>query len=367
MTDQDVTDHQQTHSKRSVALDNLLRSCARIEPGQRVLVLNETGSDVVEPDIVDRIAERARELGAKVRTLWSEHVERPQQIRSDTLAAIAAADVTIFHHGIGGKLRFAGIPGQGIGVTNLASNAAILDSAWARVPYRLWEGAMQVIARELAAARSWRITDPHGTDIAGTVPAAERRAPPNAQVFTLRSFPIGTHSPISAANARGTLALRWLVSSANHFDGALKLADWVRAEIRDGRITDLHGPPGEVDRARRFFEEAGRKTQQEPYALSSWHAGINPQAFTPWSDESGLNRWQAIGHNNPRTLHFHAVGTATPGELSLPLIDHTVAIDDEILWDRGRFALLERQGVRDAIAPFGDDGTAFTLNRAIGL
>jgi hypothetical protein len=367
MSNLDVTDRQQTGSERAIALDNLLRRCARIKPGQRVLVLNETDSDVVEPEIVELIADHARELGAEVRTLWSEHVERPDQIRDDILTAIAEADVTIFHHGIGGKLRFAGIPGKGIGVTNLASNAAILDSPWARVPYGLWEATMQVIARDLAATRNWRITDLHGTDISGTVPDAERQAPPNAQVFTLRSFPIGTHSPISAGNARGTLALRWLVSSANHFDGSLKLADWVHAEIRDGRITDLHGPAGEVERAKRFFENVGQQTQQEPYALSSWHAGINPQAFSPWTDESSLNRWQSIGHNNPRTLHFHAVGTQTPGELSLPLIDHTVEIDGETLWNRGRFALLERQSVRNAIAPFGDDGTAFALNRAIGL
>lgn len=364
MAHHDVIDAQPT---RATALDNLLRGCARIEPGQRVLVLNETDSDLLEPQIVDRIAERARELGADVHVLWSEHVERPEQISDAILRAIAAADVTIFHHGIGGKLRFAGIPGNGIGVTNMASNAAILDSAWARVPYGLWESAMAIIARDLAAARSWRITDPNGTDIAGTVPDAERLAPPNAQVFTLRSFPIGTHSPISAANAQGTLALRWLVSSANHFDGSLKLADWIHAQVREGRITDLHGPAGEVERAKRFFEDVGRQTQQEPYALSSWHAGINPQAFTPWTDESGLNRWQSIGHNNPRTLHFHAVGTQTPGELSLPLIDHTIAIDGDILWDRGRFALLDRPRLREAIAPFGDDGTAFALNSAIGL
>lgn len=68
-------------------------------------------------------------------------------------------------------------------------------------------------------------------------------------------------------------------------------------------------------------------TGKDPLIFNSWHAGVNPQAFTPWKQDSDYGIWLSLTHNNPRTLHFHAVGTEMPGELSLPIIDHTVEFD----------------------------------------
>jgi hypothetical protein len=352
---------------RSVAIDNLLLHCAKIKPAQRVLFINETDSPSVDRATVEAIAARARELGAEVSTIWASRVPGPDEIPEHIVAGISASDVTIISHNLGGLLRLRPIPGNGIAVHNYAGTDAILDSDWTRVPYELWEFVGGAIAGDLKQRTSWHITCPRGTDIRGTVPADNlKNAYPN--VFSTRTFPIGTHQPFSASTANGTLALQWLVSSANHDIGdGIKLDRPVVAEVRNGRIVDVSGRPADTSVARRFLENAGRLTNNDPYRLSSWHAGTNPQAFTAWSDVSHLARWQTLAHNNPRTLHFHVVGEATPGEISLPLIDPIVTLDGDTLWDRGRFTLLERADIREAAKAYDDRGDAFRLNPEIGV
>jgi hypothetical protein len=162
--------------------------------------------------------------------------------------------------------------------------------------------------------------------------------------------------------------LQWLVSSANHDIGdGLRLDQPIVAEVRGGRVVDFTGRSLDVTAAQRFLENAGRLTKKDPYILSSWHAGINPQAFTAWPDVSDLARWQTLAHNNPRTLHFHIVGETTPGEISLPLIDPIVTLDGDTVWDRGRFTLLERTDLREAANAYDDRGDAFRLNPEIGV
>jgi len=355
------------HDGRSIAIDNLLLRCAKIAPGQAVLFVNEIDSPNVDRRTVEAIEARARDLGATVTTIWAQLVPGPDDIPAQIVNAIAASDVTIISHNLGGLLRLRPIPGNGIAVHNYASRDEILDSAWTRVPYALWEVVGGVIADDFKQRRAWHITDERGTDIGGTVPA-NNLARAYANVFSTRTFPIGTHQPFLATTANGTLSIQWLVSSANHDIGdGIRLDHPVLADVRDGRVVEITGRAGDVSIAKAFLENAGRLTGQDPYRLSSWHAGINPQAFTAWSDVSHLARWQTLAHNNPRTLHFHIVGEHTPGEISLPLIDPVVTLDGETLWDRGRFTLLERDDVRDAIKAYDDRGEAFHLNPEIGI
>jgi hypothetical protein len=295
-------------------------------------------------------------------------IERSPTIPAELISAIAASDITIFNHNIGATLRFEPVPGNGIGVLNYATSDEILRAEWARIPYGLWDGVIGLVARQLAVAKRWRITCPNGTELSGSVTRHEHQAPASNDGFSLRNFPVGTHAPFSTADANGRIALRWFVSSQIHDIGpALRLDQPILAEIVGGRIAQLTGPAAEVARAERYLAKVAELTGKDGLIVNSWHAGVNPQAFTPWRDIDDLASWQTLTHNNPRTLHFHAVGAAVPGELSLPIVDHTVEIDGAVVWERGKLHLLDAPAVREAAAAWPHSDAAFTLNSAIGL
>jgi hypothetical protein len=138
--------------------------------------------------------------------------------------------------------------------------------------------------------------------------------------------------------------------------------------VQNGRFAGFEGPSSDdAARVKRYLTEIGERYSQDPFVVNSWHGGINPQAFTPRRDVDDLAHWQTLVHNNPRSLHFHVIGDDVPGELSLPIIDHTVVVDGDVYWDKGRFSLLERPAARDAAARWDAEGRAFHLNNTIGI
>ncbi|HUZ73252.1 MAG TPA: hypothetical protein VMU87_09710 [Stellaceae bacterium] len=350
--------------------DNLLLNCAALKPGQTVLVINEPAVWAERPAI-EFIEARARVLGGKVQSVWTGRPSGPDAIPAELSAAIAAADITIFNHMMGAMLRFRPLAGNGVRILNYATTGALLESDFCRVPYGVWTRASALIAKEMNAARRWRVTCPLGSDIEGTVPESERvpAAGTNADGFALRTFPIGTHPPKSSLAASGRIAVRWLVSSSLFDIGSqgMRLDDVIHLEIERGRIRRIDGAARTVAQAKDFLEAIGRKRGKEGLIVNSWHIGVNPQAFSPWRDTDDLEAWMNLAHNNPRMLHFHAVGDAIPGDISLPLIDPTVEIDGRAFWDKGRSTLLDEAPFR-ALAAEGRDGArAFALNAAIGV
>jgi hypothetical protein len=353
---------------RRIGADNLLINCAHIDLGTKVLFVNESGRDAVSRETVGYIESRARGLGADVTSIWAPPVAGPEAIPDAILDAIKAADISIFNHTLGAMLRIRPVPGGGTGILNYATTDELLTSEWVHVPYELWQQVVKSVAGEFGHAHEWRITCPNGTDISGEVPAAERAAPAASTGFSLHTFPIGTHRPTSAKTANGRLAIRWLVSSQNHDVGeGLHLEGFVIGKVKDGRFTGFDGSRAEVARVENYLKGIGDRYGQDPYIVNSWHGGINPQAFTPRRDVDDLGHWQMLVHNNPRSLHFHVIGDDVPGELSLPIIDHTVIIDGEAYWEKGRFALLDRPAAREAAAKWDPAGVAFQLNRTIGI
>jgi hypothetical protein len=357
-----------TDDPRQAGADNLLINCAQITRGTRVLFVNESNRAAVSRQTVGYLEDRARALGAGVTSIWTGPAAGPEFIADEIISAITDADISIFNHTLGAMLRIRPVPGGGTGVLNYATTDDLLASEWAQVPYALWQQVVKSVAGEFGRAHRWHITCPHGTDISGEVPESERLTPAASTGFSLHTFPIGTHRPTSAAAASGRLAIRWLVSSQNHDVGeGLYLDDFIVGKVKNGRFTGFDGPSAEVSRAVNYLTGIGRRYGRDPYIVNSWHGGINPQAFSPRRDVEDLSYWQMLVHNNPRSLHFHVVGDEVPGELSIPVIDSRVVVDDEVYWDNGRFALLERPAARETAARLDPRGNAFHLNRAIGI
>ena len=48
-----------------------------------------------------------------------------------------------------------------------------------------------------------------------------------------------------------------------------------------------------------------------------------------------FERWSGAAFGNPRLLQFHTFGKYPPGEISLNIVDPTVCVDGEKIWEVG--------------------------------
>ncbi len=64
---------------------------------------------------------------------------------------------------------------------------------------------------------------------------------------------------------------------------------------------------------------------------------------------------------------WHAVGEQIPGELSVPIIDPVVTMDDKIMWEHGKFTAFERPDFKDMTKRYPNGERAFVDNPNIGI
>ena len=349
------------------AADNLLINCAEIGKGKDVLFINEHGKGV-DPEVVGFLEERARQHGAKIRSLWPERAEAPEAIPAEVMSAIEGAEITIFNHQIGPLLRLRPAKGKGIRVLNYAATRPVLESEFARIPHGLWVEAMELLTARLARAKTWRVTCPLGTDMSGPMPPPAPAMGNPATGFSLRSFPMDTHQPIPSPKASGRIALRWLVTSATHDLGTegITLKSPVLATIEEGAIVKWEGEAKVVERAKSFLSELGRRYDKEPFIVNSWHAGTNPQACVAFGAGQSLEQWMLLAHASPRVLHFHVVGRQIPGEISATVLDPTVQYDGEMVWENGRLRAFDDKVFRALAQRWPCGARAFVANDDIG-
>lgn len=353
----------------ALGIDNLLINCGEIAPGANVLFVNEPAY-WVERHLVEMMEGRARQLGANVSSLWRERISGSESVPTEVIRAIEGADVTIFNHSMGAMLRVFPIAGKGIRVLNYATTSDLMEADYARVNHKLWDEASKKAIQEINAVRRWHIKCALGTDVEGFVPESESAGIKGLNPFALRTFPFGTHRPTSSMQSRGKLAVRWLTSASMHDFGSqgIRLEEPIILEFNNAKIVGFSGNQKLIDRTIAFLEEVGNKTHKEGMLINSWHAGLNPQTFSPWGDnEDNLEAWMNVAHNSPRILHFHAVGEQIPGELSVPIIDPVVTMDDKIMWEHGKFTAFERPDFKDMTKRYPNGERAFVDNPNIGI
>lgn len=348
---------------------NLLSSYLKVKPGSELLIVNELSMDRRAVEIIE---EEARAIGAQVLTLWADRFPGPEQLPNALIKAFEAAEITLFNHQVGGMLRLLPIGGTGLKCFSFADSLEVLGSPYCRVPFEVSAAVLGTIQQELDGATGWRITCPAGTDLVGSLTEQERAPKPRegrTDGFTLLTFPLGVHRPYSTFEASGRLAVRWLTPAGIHeFDPAgIRMDEPVLMDIDHGAVTGFSGPPAEVARLKSFLEMVGGQVGKDPYIVNSWHAGINPLAYSPYRDTDSLEKWMFLAHSNPRLVHFHTVGTVQPGEMSVPVLDPTISFDGQVLWDAGRLVLLEREDVRARVEAIPGIGDALVQTMEVGV
>ena len=132
-----------------IAINDMLEHCARIKPGQEVLLLAHLdglygGDNLVDREAVSWIQTMVQLRGANASVLWIDELAKPHAWRFPPVAkaAIAACDVLINHsfdivvEEITEFREF--LKGRDLAmVRNFATTAPLLCTAWAQTPYEL--------------------------------------------------------------------------------------------------------------------------------------------------------------------------------------------------------------------------------------
>jgi len=314
---------------------NLLVNCAGLKPGDRILVVHEDavlGWYDMEASLA--LAEQAKTLGMVPTLLKVGGPEDDQSAREADRAA-ADHDCLIYMARIGDQDRFSAVSDGKIRVMSYARDAEMLASSYGRIPHQAQLGLKEAVNDVLLGANSIEVSCPLGTAFSGRITDRQREA---ADV-SVRRFPMGVPQPLSANDFSGRIALaRYLTPTGNrsYEPASLTLRQTVFANIDSGRITGYEGDMATVERIRNHYRLVSDKFGIDPDIVHSWHAGIHAGATYGKAAADDPDRWSNNVFTNPRFLHVHTCGAYAPGEICWMVLDPTVTVDGNNLWQAGR-------------------------------
>jgi len=347
---------------------NLLLDCVGMAPGDRLLLVCEDNGGYYDDATPAAVARVATDLGARVE-MFRHPLLQDDVLPADLGRAIDRHDHTVFFSRVGDQIRFWKGHEGGTRTMCYALDLDYLGAPFAGLSHAFMEEIKAALEALIRGAATWRMTCPLGTEAEGRI-GFGADSETRAGDFTLRLFPVTTFQPISCASMSGRVALaRWLVGTGSRlYDPyVLDLDEVVFAEVEGGRIRGFGGHRPTARRAAAHYDFVAAKFGIDRDVVHSWHAGINPHTFFSRPAETDLERWAGVAFGSPRYLHFHTCGDYAPGEICWSLFDCSVWFDDELVWDRGRFAFVDRPAIADLMARHGVAADAFDGRPDIGI
>ncbi len=326
-----------THDLKRLGAENLLRNCARLGPGDKVLVVTEQGGDAhYSPSLGPFVLEAAQDLGMSAQLISIPFQEVVMEVDKGLEVAMSQADCTIFFARLGDQLRFCGLGAGRRVVVSYVLDEDMLASSFGWAHHRAFEELKAALDQTIAQASGIRITCPHGTDCSGSGhPALGQQASDVA----ITRFPQSVFAPVPADDYAGTIAqTEFLTGTCSRFyqPYAAKLESTLLVHFDNGRITGFDGSARDVATAKHHYDTVASRFSLDRDAVHSWHVGIHPGCGYNQPAAQNYERWCSGAFGNPRILHFHTCGAYAPGEISLNVVDPTVEIDGTKVWENGR-------------------------------
>jgi len=375
-----MTDQIGTPKGALIAIGDLLDSCAKVQPGQEVLLLAEInglygGDSLVDQEAISWIQTAVQARGANASVLWIDEKPKPHAWRFPPVAkaAMAGCDILINH-------SFNLVTEEMVEfreyimeknfkmVRNFATTSSLLCTAWAQTPYELVSEIRYQVGQAWKAGLPLLLTDPNGTHLEGTVkePAARKGIPGNAYFWrrgphdNYYPWPEWMHTPVQVLNTRGVFIFESMLSWWSRYIGISPYFDKpIELTIKDGRITDIKGG-SEADALRRFLAAMKDRLGEGVYYFDTFHAGIHPQANVSAHQCPNHLVRRIIDHSNSRNLHFH-VGSPSPtpeypywfhctGDIRTP----TLKVGDTLVYDKGHLTFLDHPAVAAVAKKYPD-------------
>jgi len=342
----------------------MLDNCARIQPGQEILLLAHIdglfGSDnMVDQDAISWIETLIKAKGANATVLW---IDEPAQAHSWRIppivkSAYRACDVFINHSfdivteeilEFRELIAECKIPM----VRNFATTGPLLCSAWAMTPYELVSEVRHQASFAFKDGASWQITDENGTFLEGTIrpqpkyPAGMPYSSRREEFGYYFPWPEWVHPPIGVADVSGTFVFDRMLSWWSRYIGIPPFFSRpVELSVTDSRIEKIIGGE-EADALKGFLRTMEKRLGPAVYDFNCLHFGVHPNAFvTPYQCPNILHR-RLIEHSHASNIHVH-IG-APPATRDYPYWMHctgdintaTFRVGDTLVHDNGRLAAL---------------------------
>ena len=334
-------DHQfakQLQSQMCAGTWNLLHNCTHLQPGEKLLLICEDPTlGWYDQKVAGTIMKAAKKFGVDPTIIHAgEPTNHPVPEITD---AIASHDCVIYLARLGDQSRFDDIAPGKRSVMCYVRDSNMLASPFCQTTYQATKAIKDAIDDVLLEAKTITVTCPLGTNFTGSAQTVGQVKKSDVSVFR---FPLGVPQPLSAKHFSGKVAIsRYLTPTGSkvYKPACVPLLKTSFAHINQGRITGFEGDADEVKVIEKHYEYIAEKFGIDRDIVHSWHAGIHPACAYMADAAENPDRWSNTVFGNPRIVHFHTCGDYAPAEISWIVIDHTITVDGQTLWDHGRLCL----------------------------
>ncbi len=362
------------------SIGDMLDNCAKIQPGQEVLLVAHIdglyGSDnMVDETAVSWIASEVRTRGANASVLWIDEPVKQHEWRFPPVvkAAMSGCDVMINHSF---DLVFEEIAefrdfvlDKNIWmVRNMATTSALLCSDWALTPYELVSEIRYQSSKVFTGSKNFKMTDENGTCLEGVIVEHQRRDGIPGGPYSMRRhkaapylpWPEWVHPPINIKDTSGEFVFDCMLSWWSRYIGISPyFTDPVRLTIKDCRITDIRGGL-EADALKRYLKSMEEKVGDDVYAFDIFHFGVHPQASIMEHQCPNILHRRIIEHSHSSNIHVH-IGSPKSSEkypywmhITGDIRSATLKVGDTLVYDKGYLTCLDEPAVKEIAGKYPD-------------
>ncbi|MFH0769481.1 MAG: hypothetical protein V1932_07985 [Chloroflexota bacterium] len=362
----------------AVAINDLLDHCAKIQPGQEVVLLAHIsglhgGDNLVDQEAMSWIQSAVQLRGANASVLW---IDEPAKIHAWRLppvvkSALAACDVFInnsFDITFEELVEFKQFVWERnvIMVRNFATTAPLLCTAWAQTPHELVSEIRYQASLPFKEGLAWQLTDDNGTHLEGKIESAYDPTHPWFTTYSVRREEVGSYRPwpewvfppVRVSNTSGIYIFNIMLSWWSRYIGISPYFNKpIRLTIENSRIKKIEGGD-EADALRRFLVSMRERLGDGVYDFSGLHFGVHPQAAVGAHQCPNLLYRRLIEHSHSSNIHVH-IG-APPATPAYPYWMHctgdirtaTFRVGDTLVHDRGHLTTLDNPAVLAVAAKY---------------
>ena len=360
------------------AVGDLLDECARVRPGQEVLIVAyedglRGGDNFVDEQAIAWIEAGVKDRDANATVLWADERSTLHQWRFPPIvrAAMAASDVMINNtldlsfEELTEFKRFTWDEKK-LMVRNFATTASLLSTDWALTPHRLVSEIRYQAATLIQPGARFRLSDANGTHLEGTVLPAYHPDHPWFTSYAVRRdeagyyrpWPEWMHPPINIHGTSGTFVFDRMLSWWSRYLGIPPYFDEpIRLTVDENRIVAIEG--GDEAKALRLFlasleERAGKRADN----LDALHFGVHPNASVTEGECPNVLYRRLIEHAHTSNIHVHiGVPELTAHypywvHITGDIRTATFEVGETVIHDGGRLTVLDYPAVRAVAAEY---------------
>ncbi len=360
------------------AINDMLDCCAKIQPGQEVLILAETdglyaGDNLVDQEAVAWIQSGVQSRKANASILWIDEPAVPHAWRFPPVvkAAMLGCQVLINHsfNLVSEEIAEfrAYIAERKIKmVRNFATTVPLLSTAWAQTPYELVSEIRYQASMPFKAGMKWIMTEENETHLEGEiVDPANKPGVPGMPYSSRREeagyylpWPEWVHPPINVINTNGTFIFDSMLSWWSRYIGISPyFSKPIRLTIKNNRIVKIEGGD-EAAALKKFLVSMKERVGDGVYNFDTFHFGVHPQAIVAPQQCPNVLYRRLIEHSHSSNIHVH-IG-APPSRAKYPYWMHctgdirrpTLKVGDTLVYDKGHLFALDNPVVKDISAKY---------------